>query len=191
MAATDPEITHLLRAAGAGQAGAAEQVIALLYHELRGLARSRLRRSGAFTLLDTTALVHEGYLRLRAVQGENAPVFTDRQHFFAYAARAMRSVVVDLVRARQAESRGGGAEHLTLNTAIADSVAAPQDGEILRVHDALQDLAALDARLASVVEMRYFAGLSEAEIALALGVTERTVQREWQKARLLLALALQ
>ena len=181
------EITLLLRAAGAGRPGAADQVMALLYNELRGLARSRLRRSGQFTLLDTTALVHEGYLRL---QGQQNLAFADRQHFFAYAARAMRSVVVDLVRARQAERRGGAAEHLTLNTAIADSAAAPHDGEILRVHDALQDLAAVDARLASVVEMRYFGGLSDAEIAEALGLTERTVQRDWQKARLLLAMAL-
>ena len=181
------EITLLLRAAGAGRPGAADQVMALLYNELRGLARSRLRRSGQFTLLDTTALVHEGYLRL---QGQQNLAFADRQHFFAYAARAMRSVVVDLVRARQAERRGGAAEHLTLNTAIADSVATPHDDEILRVHDALQDLAAVDARLASVVEMRYFGGLSDAEIAEALGLTERTVQRDWQKARLLLAMAL-
>lgn len=181
------EITMLLRAAGAGRPGAADQVMALLYDELRLLARSRLRRSGEFTLLDTTALVHEGYLRL---QGQQGLAFADRQHFFAYAARAMRSVVVDLVRARQADRRGGAVEHLTLNTAIADSAAAPRDDEILRVHDALQDLAAVDARLASVVEMRYFGGLSDAEIAEALGLTERTVQRDWQKARLLLAMAL-
>ncbi len=191
-----PDITLLLQAAGAGQPGAADRVIALLYRELRVLARSRLRRSGDFTLLDTTALVHEGYLRLQGLhggqpgQGSQGLAFADRQHFFAYASRAMHSVVVDLVRARQADRRAGSADHVTLNTAIADSAAAPRDDEILRVHDALQDLAALDARLASVVEMRYFAGLSEAEIAEALGVTERTVQRDWQKARLLLAMAL-
>ena len=181
------EITVLLQAASAGRPGAADQVVAALYRELRALARSRLRRSGEFTLLDTTALVHEGYLRL---QGGAGLAFADRQHFFAYAARAMHSVVVDLVRARQAERRGGGAEHLPLDTAVADSAAAPQDAEILRVHEALQELAKVDARLASVVEMRYFGGLSEAEIAEALGVTERTVQRDWQKARLLLAMAL-
>ncbi len=184
------EITQLLQAAGAGQPGAADQLITLLYQQLRALARSRLRRSGEFTLLDTTALVHEGYLRLQGASGTAGPGFADRQHFFAYAARAMHSVVVDLVRARQAERRGGAAEHLSLDTAIADSAAAPHDDEILRVHDALQDLAAVEPRLASVVEMRYFGGLDEAEIALTLGVTVRTVQRDWQKARLLLALAL-
>jgi len=193
MAAPHPEITTLLHDAGAGRPGAADQLMALLYRELRALARSRLRSAGEFTLLDTTALVHESYLRLHGLQGTPGaagPVFTDRQHFFAYAARAMHSVVVDLVRARQAERRGGGAEHLPLDTAVADQAAAPHDAEVLRVHDALQDLAAVDARLASVVEMRYFGGLSEAEIAEALGVTERTVQRDWQKARLLLAVAL-
>jgi RNA polymerase sigma factor (TIGR02999 family) len=198
MSDSPAEITQLLQAASAGKPGAADRVIALLYQQLRTLARGRLRRSGEFTLLDTTALVHEGYLRLQGAYGASAtagagaggPAFADRHHFFAYAARAMHSVVVDLVRARQAERRGAAAEHLRLDTAIADSLAAPQDDEILRVHDALQDLAAVDARLASVVEMRYFGGLSEAEIALTLGITERTVQRDWQKARLLLALAL-
>lgn len=182
-----PEITQLLAAARDGRPGAADRVVALLYRELRALARSRLRRSGELTLLDTTALVHEGWLRLH---GRDDLAFADRQHFFAYAARAMHSVVVDLVRARQAERRGGGAEHLALDTAVAESAAAPADAEVLRVHEALAELATVDARLAEVVELRYFGGLSEAEIAAALGVTERTVQRDWQKARLLLALSL-
>lgn len=181
-----PAITQLLRAAGSGDSGAAAQVVTLLYQELRHLARARLRRSGAITLLDTTALVHEGYLRWQQAQGLS---FADRRHFFAYAARAMHSVVVDWVRARQAERRGGGAELLPLDTAIVDGASAPAD-EILRVHEAMADLAATDPRLATVVEMRYFGGLSDAEIAEALCITERTVQRDWQKARLLLSLAL-
>lgn len=199
----DAEINRLLQAAGRGDARAADAVVALLYRELRVLARSRLRRSGEFTLLDTTALVHESYLRLQAAQGGGAdaaanvgseaapPVFADRQHFFAYAARAMHSVVVDLVRARQAQRRGGDAEHLPLDTEVIEQAADPaHDVEILRVHEALQALAQADARLATVVEMRYFGGLSESEIAQALGVTERTVQRDWQKARLWLAMSL-
>lgn len=179
-------ITQLLQAAGRGDTGAADQVVALLYRELQQLARARLRRSGAITLLDTTALVHEGYLRWQRAQGLS---FADRRHFFAYAAQAMHSVVVDWVRARQAERRGGGAEHLPLDTAIVDGASAPAD-EILRVHEAMAELAATDARLATVVQMRYFGGLRDAEIAEALGLTERTVQRDWQKARLLLSLAL-
>lgn len=180
------EITQLLQAAGAGDARAAEQVMSLLYADLQRVARSRVRRSGDLTLLDTTALVHESYLRMQRA-GDLA--FPDRKHFLGYAAKVMHAVVIDLVRARQAERRGGEVMHVTLNTAIGESVSRPDD-EVLRVHEALQDLAAAEPRLAQVVEMRYFGGLAESEIAEALGVTERTVQRDWQKARLFLAMAL-
>lgn len=180
------DITLLLRDAADGNRQAADRVVALLYADLQRLARSRMRRSGDMTLLDTTALVHESYLRL--VRGEG-PDFADRRHFLAYAAQVMRSIVVDLLRARQADRRGGGAWHVTLNTEIGDSVARHED-EVLRVHEALDELADSDARLAQVVQMRYFGGLSETEIAECLGVTERTVQRDWQKARLFLSLAL-
>jgi len=177
------EITSLLRAAGSGDRQAADRAFALLYADLQRVAHSRLREEGHLTLLDTTALVHESYLRL---QGGPAPDFPDRHHFLSYAARVMRSVIVDLVRARKAERRGGGALHLTLGTTLAAQLPAADD-EVLRVHEALDSLAAMDPRLAQVVEMRYFGGLLEAEIAHALGVTERTVQRDWQKARLLLS----
>lgn len=181
------QITALLHAAGAGDRAAADRAYALLYAELRQLARSRLRRSGELTLMDTTALVHESYLRLQ--QGAAQPAFPDRHHFLAYAAQVMRAVVVDLVRARQAERRGGGAEHLPLDTHLGDRLAA-HDAEVLRVHEALDELAAAEPRLAQVVALRYFGGLSEAEIAAALDMTERTVQRDWQKARLFLSLSL-
>jgi RNA polymerase sigma factor (TIGR02999 family) len=180
------EITALLRAAVGGDRLAADQAYALLYADLRRLARSRLRRSGEMTLLDTTALVHESFLRLN---GGRALDFPDRHHFLAYAAKVMRAVVVDLVRARLADRRGGEAEHVTLHTTVVDGKAARED-EVLRVHEALDELAALEPRLAQVVELRYFGGLSEAEVAVALGVTERTVQRDWQKARMFLSLAL-
>jgi len=180
------EITTLLRAAGAGDPAAADRAFALLYADLQRLAHSRMRRSGDMTLLDTTALVHESYLRFH---GAGDLDFSDRHHFLAYASRVMHTVVVDLVRARSAERRGGHAERVTLNTAIGES-ATSHDDEILRVHEAMSDLAAADGRLASVVEMRYFGGLSEQEIADALGVTERTVQRDWQKARLFLSISL-
>jgi RNA polymerase sigma factor (TIGR02999 family) len=180
------DITLLLRDAADGNRQAADRVIALLYADLQRLARSRLRRSGEMTLLDTTSLVHESYLRLTRGGG---PEFADRRHFLAYAAQVMRNIVVDLLRARQADRHGGGAWHVTLNTAIGDSVARHED-EVLRVHEALDELAGSDPRLAQVVQMRYFGGLSEAEIADCLGITERTVQRDWQKARLFLSLAL-
>lgn len=184
------EITTMLRAAQAGDTRAADQAVALLYADLQQMARSRLRQSGQLTLLDATGLVHESYLRLLAQQQAGGLEFPDRQHFLAYASKVMHSVVVDLVRAREAERRGGGADHVTLNTAIAD-LPPQRDDEILRVHEALEELAQLEPRLAQVVEMRYFGGLLEAEIAEALGVTERTVQRDWQKARLFLSMSLQ
>jgi RNA polymerase sigma factor (TIGR02999 family) len=180
------EITTLLRAAGAGDLQAADAVVELLYGELHRLARSRLRRSGELTLLDTTSLVHESYLR---IQRSGELDFADRNHFLSYAARVMHTIVIDLVRARQAERRGGLGVQVTLNTEIGESVAR-EEGEILRVHEALEELAGVDERLAKVVEMRYFGGLTEPEIAACLGVTERTVQRDWQKARLFLSMAL-
>jgi RNA polymerase sigma factor (TIGR02999 family) len=180
------EITTLLHAARDGDRQAADRAYALLYADLHRVAHGRLRREGEFTLLDTTALVHESYLRLRSGP---APDVADRHHFLAYAARVMRSVIVDLVRARQAERRGGGAVHLTLNTTLAGPATDSGD-EVLRVHEALDSLTAMDARLGAVVELRYFGGLSEVEIAHTLGVTERTVQRDWRKARLFLSTAM-
>lgn len=180
------DITQLLHAAQQGDQAAAGQVVAQLYADLQRLARRQVRQAGHLTLLDTTALVHEAWMRL---PGAEAAHFPDRRHFLAYAAQAMRSVVIDLVRARQAERRGGGLAHVTLDTAIADQL--PQgDADILRVHEALDELAQVEPRLAQVVEMRYFGGLREQEIAEALGVTERTVQRDWQKARLFLSMSL-
>jgi RNA polymerase sigma factor (TIGR02999 family) len=153
-----------------------------LYSELRRLARSRLADGGRHTLLDTSALINEAFLRMD--RGGNAPL--DREHFLAYAATTMRSIVIDFVRRRSAERRGGAAEHVTLNTAVAEQPGASDD-EILAVHDALNALGAVDGRLVQVVEMRYFAGLTDAEIGAALGVTDRTVRRDWDRARLLLA----
>src|SRR6201995_3558199 len=109
------EITALLQAAAQGDRQAADQAFALLYADLQRLAHSRMRRSGNVTMLDTTALVHESWLRF---QGAGQAVFSDQQHFLGYAARVMHSVVVDFVRARLAAKAGGGIEHVTLNTAI-------------------------------------------------------------------------
>jgi RNA polymerase sigma factor (TIGR02999 family) len=154
-----------------------------LYAELRRLARSRLAAGGRNTLLDTSALVHEAYLRMQRGGGV---ALNDREHFMAYAATTMRSVVIDFVRRRSAERRGGGAAHVTLDTRAAEVLGASDD-EILAVHNALETLAKVDARLVQVVEMRYFAGLSDVEIGAALGITDRTVRRDWERARLLLA----
>ena len=180
------DITSLLKAAADGDRHAADQAFALLYADLQRLAHSRMSRSGNLTMLDTTALVHESWLRF---QRAGDAVFEDQQHFMGYAARVMHSVVVDFVRARRAQRHGGDVEHVTLNTAIGDSVTR-HDDEILLVDEAMQQLAVADKRLHDVVELRYFGGLSEAEIAAILGVTERTVQRDWQKARLFLSSSL-
>ncbi len=180
------ELTTLLAAARLGDAQAAGEAFSLLYADLRRLARARLRQHQTMTLLDTTSLVHEAYLKLAGAQ--SLPV-ENRQHFFAYASRVMRSVIVDFARARLAERRGGAAEHLVLDTSLGERLAAPEN-DVLRVHEALDVLAQADARLAQVVEMRYFGGLSEAEIAETLGLSERTVRRDWEKARLLLQAAM-
>lgn len=153
-----------------------------LYGELHSMAHQQLQRGANpdAHVLDTTALVHEAYLRFSA-----AAKVDDRRHFLAYAANAMRSVVVDIMRAQCADKRGAGAGLLTLNTDISNSVAASAQ-EVLGIHEALLDLASIDAALVQVVEMRYFAGLNEDEIADAMQLSSRTVRRHWQKARIYL-----
>ena len=163
----------------------AEALFNELYQRLRGLARSHLRRNEPITLLDTTDLVHESYLRL----AQAAVPFADRQHFLRSASRVMRFVVVDFIRRRHAQSRGGQLMQVTLNTDVGESVTL-HDAQMIRLHEALDDLVRIDERLASIVEMRCYAGLSEAEIAAALGVNVRTVRRQWLKARTLLKAAM-
>jgi RNA polymerase sigma factor (TIGR02999 family) len=175
-------ITEMLAAASNGDSMAIGQLYALLYPELREQAHKRVRSLGGMTALDTTSLVHESYLRL--MQAGKIGV-ENRGHFLAYAAHVMRSVVVDYLRRAAAQRRGGGHLHVTLNSNIIDSVESPAD-EIMRLNEFLDELAAVDARLVSVVEMRYFAALENAEIAQSLGVTDRTVRRDLEKVRLLL-----
>jgi RNA polymerase sigma factor (TIGR02999 family) len=153
-----------------------------MYPQLRRLARARLRTTGRDSALDTGSLVHESYLRF-AEAGRLQ--LNDRVHFLRWAGHVMRSVIVDLARSRTAQRRGGGAAHVALTTRMGDPSTGGAD-DILRVHEALEALAVAAPRLAQVVEMRYFGGLTEQEIADALGVTERTVRRDWDKARLLL-----
>lgn len=158
-----------------------------MYQDLRRLASSRLRRSEDITMLDTTALVHESYLRF---QHQTDLSGMTQGQFLAYAARVMRFVVIDFVRQRHAERRGGDQLHVTLNTDVAESVSV-RDDDVVRIHEAIEELARVDDRLARIVEMRCFAGLDELAIARALGITDRTVRRDWQKARLLLKAVLQ
>ena len=174
----------LLRCAD-GDEAARDALFEQLYPALRRLAHARMRDHGNPSLLQTTSLVHEAYMRIAG----SATRAVNRAQFMAFAARVMRSVIADTARARLAERRGGGAAHLPFDTARQHRL-DDGAGEILRVHEAVLALEAVDARAARVVEMRYFAGYDEAEIAGLLGVTERTVQRTWAKARAILAEAL-
>ena len=183
---TVTDLTTWLAGARQGDSEALGQLFSELYRDLRQLAHARLKHHGTLTLLDTTALVHESYLRfLKAGQVQ----FADRAHFIAYAARVMRSVVVDFARESLSQCRGGQEVHITLKTDAAASL-ANGESEILRVHEALDELATVSERLVRVVEMRYFAGMSDAEIGEALSLTERTVRRDWEKARIILRAAL-
>ena len=178
-----PSLTDMIHRARSGDAAALKGVFELAYDEQRGLARSRLRKGSPHALLGTTALVHEAYLRF--AQAGRLCV-EDRLHFLKYASHVMRSVIVDFVRERVAQRRGGAASHIELNDEILSS-ADTGEREIMQVHEALEELAHHDPRLVEVVEMRYFVGMTEDEIADVLGVTKRTVRRDWRKAKLFLA----
>jgi RNA polymerase sigma factor (TIGR02999 family) len=168
------EVTRLLRAVADGERDALDRLFPLVYGELRDVAARQLRRQTGGHTLHATDLVHESYLKLARGAGGAA----DRAHFLAIAARAMRQVLVDHARRRGAEKRGGGAVATTLTGDIAERALAAD--ELLALDDAL---ASLEPRQRQVVECRYFGGMEETEIALALGVSERTVRRDWVKAR--------
>ena len=182
----DDDISAQIRRVNANEPGAQDSLFALAYDELRKLARCRLRGGGNDGLLGATTLVHESYLRFIVCGRLRSDC---RRAFFAYASQVMRSVIIDTVRERHAGRRGGDMEHVTLNTELGDNH-PDGEGELLWVHEALGALAEAEPRLAKVVEMRYFGGYSESEIGDALQLTERTVRRDWDKARLLLADAL-
>ncbi|MDB4973499.1 MAG: putative polymerase sigma factor [Myxococcaceae bacterium] len=188
IAAEPQRLSLLLELARSGARGALSSVFESAYPELCKMAHARLRGKdqGAGAALETTALVHETFLRL-AQQGQLQ--VEDRAHFFRYAGRVMRAVIVDCVRERMAQRRGSGASHVQLTTEVRANGLGGTD-EILRVHEALDGLAAYDPRLVEVVQLRYFGGMTDCEIAEVLGVTDRTVRRDWEKARLLLSEAL-
>jgi len=179
-----PDLTRMLADARQGNNEAVSQLFSTLYEDLRKLAHARIRGGDPPTFVSTTALVHESYLRM---MNRGRVDWNDRPHFLAYAARVMRSIIVDLVRERAAERHGG--IRVELETDVSDRAQRPEM-EILTVHSELDKLAMLSKRMAQVVEMRYFAGMTEEEIAIALNTTERTVRRDWEKARLILAAAL-
>jgi RNA polymerase sigma factor (TIGR02999 family) len=175
--------TELLREADADVPGGKERLFASLYAELHRLAERQLRASSGVPISPTT-LLHETYLGV----ARNQAVFPDRARFMSYAARVMRNLIVDFARARRAQKRGAEFRITRLDTQAAEQPAAGGlDGQSLeQLSLALDELAVHDARLAEVVDLRYFCGLSTAEIAALRGVSERTVQRDWDKARLFL-----
>ncbi len=179
------DVTRLLDAWRQGDAGAADELFALVYDDLRALARRQLARLRPGETLAPTALVHEAYLKFAE---RSAPAVVDRQHFLAVAARAMRFIVVDHVRRRQAQKRddGGGVAGSTEPAGRAELT--PID--LIAMNDALEELEALDARQAQVVELRFFGGLELKEIATMLDTSERTVKRDWQRARAFLCASL-
>ena len=172
------DVTGLLAAWKGGEQGALDQLVPLVYDELRRLARRYLRRERPDHTLQTTALVHEAYLRL---VGSKPSDWENRVHFFAAAAQVMRHILVDHARSRQAAKRAGGYARVTLDEG---AVAGGDQGvDLLAVDEALTALAALDPQQARVVELRVFGGLSVEEAAEAMGVSPRTVKREWSMAK--------
>lgn len=183
----DVALTELLALAAQGDRAAMDRVVEALYPELRRIAHARLRPYGAGAPVPTTVLLHESYLRL--VQAKSLSL-VDRKHFLTYAAKVMRHVLIDLARERDAQRRGGGVEDLPLDPDAAPGLAAEEPRTLLRVHEALLALEQADAELARIVEMRYFGGYSDAEIAELAGISVRTVRRQWEKARAYLLVAL-
>lgn len=172
------EVTRLLAAARNGDRSALDRLLPLVYDDLRVMASGQMRREREGHVLQPTAVVHEAYLRLA---GGRPPEATDRSHFIAIAARAMRQVLVDFARRRDAEKRGGGWARTTLTGLGPRGVGQEiSPDELLALDEAME---ALDPRQRRVVECRFFGGLEEREIAEALGVSERTVRRDWVKAR--------
>ena len=181
------DVTALLQAWGRGEQAALDELLPLVYGQLRRQAARYLRAQPVGHTLQTTALVHEAYLRLVGPDRAGTD-WSGRAHFFGVAARAMRSILVDHARARRAAKRGGGARALSLSAADAAVArageAAGSEVDVVALDEALARLAALDARQAQVVELRYFGGLSIEETAQVLDVSHATVEREWKTARL-------
>jgi RNA polymerase sigma factor (TIGR02999 family) len=171
------DVTRILSAIEQGDLHAAEQLLPLVYDELRKLAAQKMAREKPGQTLDATALVHEAFVRL--VGSEGQPSYQDRRHFFATAATAMRRILIDNARRKRAEKHGGGRERVPLD----DFAAAPIEDEILAVNEALEKLAAKDALKAQLVELRYFAGLTGDQAAEVLGISASTADRHWTYAR--------
>ena len=181
-----PTISSLIASTDAGGRPAADALFSALYAELRDLARRQLAGSGRGVTLGPTTLLHEAYLNISRREGASFP---DRARFLGYAAKVMRRLIVDHVRSRAAQKRGGAFEVLTLEER--DGATRADDSEILAVDEALEELSAAEPPLADIVDLKFFCGFSFVEIAEMRGFSERTVRRQWDKARMYLRRRLQ
>ena len=181
------DLLELLRRADRADTEAADELFAVLYQELRNLAERHLRRGGSDLTLSTTTLVHDAYLNMI---GRRDVVFPDRARFFAYASRAMRGLVIDYARRRRAKKRGREIEITLVEELIPATDGNDSSSELESLGDALNELGRLGPALAELVDLHFFGGFTFGEIAELRGVSERTVQRDWRKARLLLHQAL-
>jgi RNA polymerase sigma factor (TIGR02999 family) len=175
------QLESLVEDADAGSAAARAQLFSILYKDLRRMARRALDRDGGQLMISPTTILHETYLD---ISKRRSLVFPDRAHFMAYAARAMRGVILNYASSRRAQKRGGGF-HITRLPTEGAGLAA-DDAELQRIADAVDALATLKPRLAQVVDLKFFCGYSFADIAEMCDVSERTVQRDWDQARLFL-----
>jgi RNA polymerase sigma factor (TIGR02999 family) len=182
---SEQALASLIAAAGTGDAEARNQVFASLYRELHDIAQRQLRREGAGLTLGATTLLHEAYLNFGERAGAQIP---DRARFLAYASRAMRTLIIDYARSRRALKRGADFQITALPTDLPD--AAVESDRLQHLSDAIEELASREPRLAQVVDLKYFGGFSFSDIAAMWDVSERTVQRDWEKARALLHHAL-
>jgi RNA polymerase sigma factor (TIGR02999 family) len=174
-------MSSLIASAESGDRRAADALFATLYSELHGMARRQLARQGGGVTIGATTLLHEAYLDISSRDGTTFP---DRGRFMAYASRVMRGLIIDYARRRQAQKRGGGFEITSLSTDVAD--AGAEEARLARIGEAVEALAEVEPALAQVVDLKFFCGFSFAEIAAMRGVSERTVQRHWEKARIYL-----
>ena len=181
------EVTRILSAIEAGEPHASEQLLPLVYNELRKLAAQRLAKEKPGQTLQATALVHEAYLRL--VGGEQTQDWNGRRHFFAAAAEAMRRILIDRARHKQTRKAGGGRRRLDLDD-IEPVLQEDNDGRLLALDEALRQLEAEDRRKAELVKLRFFAGLTAEQAAAALGVSTSTAEKDWAYARSWLRVAI-
>ena len=182
----EPKLSSLIEAAEKGDKSATEALFAALYSELHRLAKRELARHGGQVSVSATTLLHEAYLEMAEREGS---LFPDQLRFMGYAARVMRGLIIDHARNRQAQKRGGQFEITSLGTDAGSH--AIDDRELTHISEALDELAKMDASLAELVDMKFFCGFSFAEIAAMRGVSERTVQRNWEKARIYLHRSIQ